>query len=125
MAITFENNIVPANAEKTLGSLMFISELEGRQGYENGERTGEIVDKRIEVSSDVQQSGIKIVLPSDTDLSGFKFGDQVELVDVTFMCWAMIDADAYGNFADSDVKVTAAGIKKKGAVVPQKPTENK
>lgn len=125
MALEFENNIVPAIPEKTFGNLLFVAELDPREGYENGERTGEIIEKRVEVSSDVQKSIIKIVLPSSADLSGFKFGDAVEVTDPEFMPWAMIDADAFGNYADADVKVTAKEIKKKGAPQPSKQPTNK
>ncbi|MHC5217959.1 DUF961 family protein [Enterococcus sp. LJL128] len=118
MAISFEKNIVPANPEKTLGNLIFVSS-ESREGFENGERTGEIVEQRVEVSSDVQQSTIRVVLPATTDVKSFKFGDTVELVEPTFMAWAMIDPEAYGNFADADVKVTAKDIKKKGGLRQQ------
>lgn len=114
MALTFEKNIIPADPEKTLGVLTFVSELEARQGYEDGERTGEVIERRVELSSDIQESILRADLPPEADTKALKFGDTVELSGVEFKAWAMIDADSFSNFADSDVKVTATDIKKKG-----------
>ncbi|MBL1226496.1 DUF961 family protein [Enterococcus sp. BWR-S5] len=114
MALTFEKNIIPADPVKTLGVLTFVAELEARQGYENGERTGEVIERRVELSSDVQESILRVDLPPEADTKTLKFGDVVELTEAEFKAWAMIDEDSFSNYADSDVKVTAKDIKKKG-----------
>ncbi|MEG2937126.1 MAG: DUF961 family protein [Vagococcus sp.] len=114
MALTFEKNIIPADSEKTLGVLTFVSELEARQGYADGERTGEVIERRVELSSDIQESILRVDLPPEADTKTLKFGDIVELSGVEFKAWAMIDENSFSNFADSDVKVTATDIKKKG-----------
>lgn len=116
MALTFEKNIIPADPVKTLGVLTFVAELEARQGYENGERTGEVIERRVELSSDVQESILRVDLPPEADTKALKFGDVVELTGAEFKAWAMIDEDSFSNYADSDVKVTATDIKKKGGL---------
>lgn len=115
MALTFEKNIIPADPVRTLGVLTFVSELEARQGYDdNNERTGEVIERRVELSSDVQESILRVDLPPEADTKALKFGDVVELSGAEFKAWAMIDENSFSNFADSDVKVTATDIKKKG-----------
>ncbi|MDH6363695.1 hypothetical protein M2139_000532 [Enterococcus sp. PF1-24] len=114
MEIKFDKNIIPCLAKETLGNLTFISVGEHRMGFADGEATGEIIEKRVEVSSDVQESVIRIDLPPTVDVDQFKFGDKVEIDDVEFKGWAMIGEDSYSNYADSDIKVNAKSIRKVG-----------
>lgn len=119
MALEFENNLVPANLKKTFGNLFFVKVLNARMMYdEDRNPTGEISERRIEVSSDVQQSTFEVSLPASADLEGLKWMEPIELENVTIRPWAMIDEDAFGNVPDSGVKVRAEKIRKVGSSRP-------
>lgn len=126
MSIKFEENIVPANVERTLGTVKFIKALPIRTVFEDGEDTGEIVERRAEFMSDIQTGGFIVTFPASVDLTNFSFRDVIKLTGVTFKPWSIIDAEAFGNFADSDVKVTAKGIEKVSMAkpAPAQPNQN-
>lgn len=118
MVLKFEENIIPAIAAKTLGNLTFISKEEKAEYNKENQRTGAIAEIEVDVSSDYQESAITIVVPPEAavHLEGLKFGDVVEVEEPVFRAWAMIPEDSNSNFADSDVKVRAKSIKKKGGL---------
>lgn len=127
MTLKFDENIIPAIAAKTFGNLSFIS-LEKKAEYnEENQRTGAIAEIEVDVSSDYQESVITIVIPPESaaDLEKLKFGDSVEVEEPVFRAWAMIPEDSNSNFADSDVKVRAKTIKKKGGLRQNLNPENK
>lgn len=128
----FENKgRIPTDIKKTLGDLEVLKVLEPRMAFENNEPTGEIIERPVEVLSSAVGGSVVIAFEPQVDLTGLQTFDGIELTDdqVDVVAWANIDPNAFGNFADSDVKIKASGFKKvtgaKPTATPEPKKENK
>ena len=118
MAWEFEDNIIPTIGEAAFGNVTFVSKKEEYEYNEENKRTGVILGVKVDVSSTYQESAVTVVVPPENipDLEELKFGDPVEIEEPVFRAWAMIPENSRSNFADSDIKVRAKWIRKKGGL---------
>lgn len=106
------DNIIDFDYAGTFGTLFFVKGTK-RQEYdqEQGGYTGEIIEKKIEISSDIQGKNFTVKLPVEVDIDQFKRNDLVTLEDVVIKYYAMIDADAFSNQANEGYSITAQNVK--------------
>lgn len=107
--LRFENNIIPANVEKTLGKLYFSMAIEPRVDPDSGE----MYDRRYDLLSEGQEDTITVTIPASEPALVANYQDEVVLENVELKAWAYLQGGAYN--ADSDVKITADRIKVKGS----------
>ena len=124
----FENKgRIPTDIKKTLGDLEVLKVLEPRIAFENNEPTGEIIERPVEFLSSAVGGSVVISFEPQVDTTMLNVFDQIELNDdqVDVVAWANIDPNAFGNFADSDVKIKAIGFKKVSGNKPTAAPESK
>lgn len=116
---------IPADIKKTLGKLEVLKVLEPRQVFEDGEPTGEVLDRPVEFLSSAVGGSVVVTFAAGVDTSSLQTFDEIILndEDVEVVPWANIDPNAFGNFADSDVKITAATFNRAGANVPPRQSQ--
>lgn len=111
---------IPTDVKKTLGTLEVLKVLEPKIKFEDGESTGEISERPVEFLSAAVGGSVVISFDPGVDTAQLKTFDQIELEDddTDVIAWANIDPNAFGNFAESDVKIRATKFRKVNAVMP-------
>ncbi|EOK44839.1 DUF961 family protein [Enterococcus faecalis] len=113
--ITFEENKIPVLFNETVGKTTFVAVRSPKfERDEEGKLTDKVRAVSIEVSSEAQRETFNVDLPADFDVSGFKFGDTIEIEGVDEVePWAQMPAGARGvNNAYVGFSVIATGIRK-------------
>lgn len=113
--IIFDDNKIPVLFNQTVGKVTFVAIRDNKfTKDEEGNYTDIVRVQSIEVSSEAQRETFNVDLPPEIELSGFKFGDTIEIEGVEEAePWAQLPAGEQNiNSAFTGFSVLATGIRK-------------
>lgn len=106
-----DTNKLYVDVAKTFGTLLFMGfDSEGQRRDENGQLTGEIINRRYNMFSSRQGEIIRVAIPPEVGEKDFKIREEVTLLD----CRSTTIVDASGYRPDGTNFITAADIVRAG-----------